>query len=44
MCYLRSKLPSYMIPHHIIHETSFPLNSNGKIDKLKLKEKLKTYE
>lgn len=44
MRYLRSKLPPYMIPHHIIHEISFPLNSNGKIDKLKLKEKLKTYE
>ncbi|WP_017498609.1 non-ribosomal peptide synthetase [Flavobacterium sp. WG21] len=31
--YLRSKLPLYMIPDYFIMMDSFPINSNGKIDK-----------
>lgn len=38
--YLKTKLPYYMIPVKIITEPELPLNSNGKIDKVKLKEKL----
>ncbi|MEM7187583.1 MAG: MupA/Atu3671 family FMN-dependent luciferase-like monooxygenase, partial [Bacteroidota bacterium] len=30
--YLRSKLPNYMIPHHITKIAEFPLTPNGKID------------
>jgi len=37
MKYLRSKMPSYMIPKKIFFETSFPLNANDKIDRNKLK-------
>ena len=39
--FLKTKIPSYMIPTKIIFDQSFPLNLNGKVDKLKLKEKLK---
>jgi D-alanine--poly(phosphoribitol) ligase subunit 1 len=39
--YLKTKLPSYMIPTRYIFEPSFPLNNNGKIDKNKLKAILK---
>ncbi|WP_294142884.1 AMP-binding protein [uncultured Sanguibacteroides sp.] len=39
--YLRSKMPSYMIPTKIIFEPVFPLNSNDKIDKNKLKSLIK---
>ena len=38
--YMRTKLPHYMIPSKIIVEPEFPLNSNGKVDKRKLKERL----
>lgn len=39
--YLKTKLPSYMIPTKIIMEREFPLNSNGKVDKNRLKEQIK---
>lgn len=39
--YMRSKMPHYMIPHHIFFEPVFPLNGNSKIDKVVLKTKLK---
>lgn len=38
--YLKTKLPYYMIPSRIIVENEFPLNSNSKVDKIKLKEKI----
>ena len=34
--YLREKLPSYMVPAHLLIIEDFPLNNNGKIDKKKL--------
>jgi D-alanine--poly(phosphoribitol) ligase subunit 1 len=34
--YLKSKLPSYMIPSKIRFIPDFPLNSSGKIDRLKM--------
>lgn len=37
--YLRSVMPSYMLPSHIFFETVFPLNDNGKINKSKLLHK-----
>ncbi len=42
--YLRSRIPSYMIPTHLISIPFFPLNSNDKIDKLKLKSMIKEYD
>lgn len=36
--YLREKMPSYMIPTKILFVPVFPLNTNDKIDKVKLKE------
>ena len=38
--YLRGKLPSYMIPSKILFVKDFPLNSNDKIDRNKLKSML----
>lgn len=38
--FLRSKLPSYMIPTRVLCESVFPLNANDKIDKKRLKESL----
>lgn len=38
--YLKTKLPFYMIPTRIINEKEFPLNSNGKIDKRNLKDRI----
>lgn len=38
--YLRGKLPSYMIPSKILFIKDFPLNSNDKIDRNKLKSML----
>lgn len=35
---LRQKLPRYMMPHKYVHMDSMPLNANGKIDRIKLKE------
>ncbi len=37
MEYMKSKMPSYMMPSHIIFIKSFPLNSNDKIDRPKIK-------
>ncbi len=39
--YLRSKLPSYMIPSKVFFEKIFPLNTNDKIDRNKLKTLIK---
>lgn len=36
--YLKSKLPYYMIPSLIKNISSFPINSNGKIDRKQLKQ------
>lgn len=38
---LRTKLQEYMIPNRIIHLDELPYNANGKINRKKLKEKLK---
>ena len=38
--HLRNKVPPYMVPTKIAIEKEFPLNSNGKVDKQKLKEKM----
>jgi len=35
--YMKSKMPHYMIPAHICFMESFPLNSNDKIDRPKIK-------
>lgn len=39
--YLKKKMPSYMIPSRIYFEEIFPLNGNGKIDKVRLKQIIK---
>lgn len=39
--YLRSKMPSYMIPSRIIYEPTFPLNKSEKVDRNALKQRLK---
>lgn len=38
--YLKSKLPTYMIPSKFFFELEFPINANGKIDRNKLKNKI----
>jgi acyl-coenzyme A synthetase/AMP-(fatty) acid ligase len=38
--YLKSKLPYYMIPTKIIVKEVFPLNTNGKVDRIILKKLL----
>jgi D-alanine--poly(phosphoribitol) ligase subunit 1 len=38
--FLKTKLPSYMIPTKTFVESAFPLNANSKVDKRKLKEKI----
>ena len=40
VAYLRSKMPSYMIPSLIIYEPTFPLNKSEKVDRNALKQKL----
>ena len=35
---ISNKLPEYMIPQKLIRMKNMPLNNNGKIDRLKLKE------
>ena len=35
---VESKLPHYMFPSRYIHLTEMPMNLNGKIDRIKLKE------
>lgn len=37
MAYLRTKMPSYMIPTRLFFVPTFPLNANDKTDKVKLK-------
>lgn len=39
--YLAKKLPPYMMPEQIYKLDEFPLNSSGKIDRVKIKEGLK---
>lgn len=36
--YMKSKMPSYMIPNQISFLDSFPLNSNDKVDRNKIKQ------
>ncbi|AOM39781.1 hypothetical protein A9255_03830 [Xenorhabdus hominickii] len=36
--HMRSQLPDYMIPAHIIVDPSFPMTSNGKVDRKRLIE------
>jgi len=38
--YLKTKLPDYMVPSKVINILEFPLNSNGKTDRKKLKDLL----
>ncbi len=38
LAYMRTKMPSYMIPTRLFFVPVFPLNSNDKTDKVKLKE------
>ena len=38
--YLREKMPPYMIPGRIVFLPAFPMNSNEKIDRAKLKDSL----
>ncbi len=38
IAYMRTKMPSYMIPTRLYYVPVFPLNSNDKTDKVKLKE------
>ena len=38
--YLRSKMPSYMIPSRIVYEPNFPLNKSEKVDRNALKLRL----
>lgn len=37
IAYMRTKMPSYMIPTHLFYVPVFPLNANDKTDKVKLK-------
>ena len=37
IAYMRTKMPSYMIPTRLFYVSFFPLNSNDKVDKVKLK-------
>lgn len=37
IAYMRTKMPSYMIPTRLYYVPLFPLNSNDKVDKVKLK-------
>ena len=41
--YMKTKIPLYMIPTKIIFEHEFTLNSNSKVDKIKLGERLKEH-
>lgn len=40
IAYMRTKMPSYMIPAYFYFEPIFPLNGNSKIDKVALKSKI----
>ena len=35
---LRNKIPHYMLPRTVVRVSNMPLNANGKIDRVKLKE------
>ena len=37
IAYMRTKMPSYMVPTRLFCVPAFPLNSNDKTDKVKLK-------
>ena len=37
VAYMRTKMPSYMIPTRTLFVPVFPLNSSDKIDKVRLK-------
>lgn len=37
IAYMRTKMPAYMIPSRLLYVPIFPLNSNDKVDKVKLK-------
>ena len=39
--YLRTKLPGYMVPSRIYEVTEIPRNTNGKVDRLTVREKRK---
>jgi len=39
--YLKESLPDYMVPVRIHTIDKFPLNNNGKVDRIRLKEKIK---
>ena len=39
--YMRTKMPSYMIPTRLFYLPVFPLNSNEKIDRVRLKAMIK---
>lgn len=39
--FMRSRMPSYMIPSRIFFETIFPLNESGKVDRIKLRDMIK---
>lgn len=38
IAYMRTKMPSYMIPTRLFYVPIFPLNSNDKVDKVRLKD------
>jgi amino acid adenylation domain-containing protein/non-ribosomal peptide synthase protein (TIGR01720 family) len=40
-CFLRDRLPSYMVPGQIIHVSEFPLTPSGKVDRKALPEPVK---
>ena len=42
--FMKTKIPSYMIPKQIIFVPVFPLNSNGKTDRNELKRQLQTIQ
>lgn len=42
IAYMRGKMPAYMIPTKLFYVPAFPLNSNDKVDKVKLKAIIKT--
>ena len=41
LAYLRSKMPSYMVPTRVIYRTAFPINASDKIDRTQLKLEIK---
>ena len=38
--YIKTKVPPYMVPTRVMIAREFPLNSNGKVDKITLREKI----